>query len=148
MLKSWMCDIALAVQAKSGASAALLPWAAVVALGSLSAFAFLCVAAYQWLTLRLNGIAASLIIASAFALIALIAAMICVLIRRRVRERAILARAARAHGPSWILDPQVLATGLQIGRAMGWQRLVPVLLLGFMAAQWARAPRDRVKQHF
>jgi hypothetical protein len=34
---------------------------------------------------------------------------------------------------------------LQIGRAMGWQRLVPILLLGFMAAQWARAPRDRVK---
>jgi len=27
---------------------------------------------------------------------------------------------------------------VEAGRKLGWQRLVPVALLGFMAAQWAR----------
>jgi len=67
-------------------------------------------------------------------------------IRRRVKERAILARAAKAHAPSWLLDPRMLATALQVGREIGWQRIVPLALLGFIAAQWARERRDRGEQ--
>ena len=34
---------------------------------------------------------------------------------------------------------------MQAGRALGWQRLVPLALLGFLAARWvkeARRPED------
>jgi hypothetical protein len=35
---------------------------------------------------------------------------------------------------------------MQAGRGIGWQRIVPLALLGFLAAQWARdlsqAPAD------
>jgi len=64
--------------------------------------------------------------------------------RRRARERAILERAARAQASSsWLLDPKILGAAMQAGRTLGWQRLVPIALLAFMAAQWAREYRDR-----
>jgi hypothetical protein len=66
--------------------------------------------------------------------------------RRRARERAILERAARAHAPSWLLDPRILATAVQIGREFGWQRIIPVALVGFMAAQWARDRRQQSQE--
>jgi hypothetical protein len=142
MLKSWMHDIALAVQARSGATAGLFAGIAIVALAALTAFAFLCVAAYDWLSLQMSSVLAALVMAGVFVLIALIALAVCALARRRARERAILERAARARTPSWLLDPKILATAVQVGRALGWQRLVPMALLGVMAAQWARDYRE------
>jgi len=138
MLKNWMRDIALAVQAKSGVSPALLVWVAVIAIASLAAFAFLCVAAYDWLTLQFGAIYAGLIMAGVFLLIALIGAIVFVVSRRHAKERAILERAARAHGSSWLLDPKILGVAMQAGRALGWERIIPVALLGLLAAQWAR----------
>jgi hypothetical protein len=142
MLKNWMHDIALAVQARSGATAGLFVGFAIVALAALTAFAFLCVAAYDWLALQMSSVLAALVMAGVFVLIALMALAVCALARRRARERAILERAARARTPSWLLDPKILATAVQVGRALGWQRLVPVALLGVMAAQWARDYRE------
>ena len=49
MLKSVMHDIRLAVQAKNGLTPAVLCCMAFVALAALGAFAFLCVAGYDWL---------------------------------------------------------------------------------------------------
>ena len=118
-------------------------WLGVIALACITAFAFLCVAAYGWLSLHVGSIYAGLIMAGIFVLIAIIGAVICALARRRARERAILARAARAHTPSWLLDPRILSAAVQIGREIGWQRIVPVALAGFMAAQWAREHRQQ-----
>ena len=106
MLKGWMHDIALAVQAKSGATPAVFVWVAVLTIALLTAFVFLCVAAFMWLSLQFGGVVAGLIMAGVFVLIAAIAAIICSLARRHARERAILERAARAHAPSWLLDPE------------------------------------------
>ena len=59
--------------------------------------------------------------------------------RRRAQERAILERAARAQAStSWLLDPKILGVAMQAGRTLGWQRIIPVVLLGFLAAQWVR----------
>jgi hypothetical protein len=143
MLKSWMHDIALAIQARSGATPALLLWIALGALAALAAWVFLCVAGYAWFAAQFGAVFAGLIMAGIFLLIALIAAVICAVARRRARERAILERAARAKAPSWLLDPKLVAAAVQAGRTLGWQRLVPVVLLGFIAAQWAREYRDR-----
>jgi hypothetical protein len=141
MLKGFMHDIALAMQARSGVTPGLFVGFAIIGLAALTAFAFLCVAGYQGLALQIGSVFAGLAMAGIFIVIALVTLMVCTMMRRRARERAILERAARAHAPSWLLDPKILATAIQVGRAIGWQRLVPVALLGLMAAQWTREHR-------
>ena len=96
----------------------------------------------MWLSLQLGAVIASLVVAGIFVVIAAIGAIICALVRRRVRKRALVERAALSNSPSSLLDPKSLATALQAGRALGWQRIVPIVLLGFMAAQWTRENRE------
>jgi hypothetical protein len=146
MLKNFTRDITLSIQARSGMSAAVLVWMAVIVLAAFTAFVFLCVAAYAWLAPRFDNVIAGLIMAGVFVVVAVIAALIAALIRQRVRERAILARAARAHSPSWLLDPRLLGIAVEAGRSIGWQRIVPVAVLGFIAAQWMQETRGREKQ--
>jgi hypothetical protein len=48
-----------------------------------------------------------------------------------------------------LFDPKVLNVAVEAGRTIGWQRIVPVALLAFLAAQWAREYRDKSeRQHF
>lgn len=143
MLKNWLRDLALAVQSRSGITAGVLVWLFVAVLAVLTAFSFLCIAAYVWLALLFGAIYAGLIVAGVFILIALIGLFAGSMTRRRARERAILQRAARAHASSsWLLDPKILTAAMQAGRAIGWERIIPVALLGFLAAQWARERRQ------
>lgn len=142
MLKNLMRDIALSIQAKSGVTASLFVWLAIVALALFSAFAFLCVAGYTWLAPQLGAVFAGLAMAGAFLLIALIAATAAAVSRSSARRRAILERAARAQAAqSWLLDPQLLNVAMQAGRSLGFERIVPVVLLGFLAAYWLRGSR-------
>ncbi|HXW49042.1 MAG TPA: hypothetical protein VEK31_06340 [Xanthobacteraceae bacterium] len=136
----------MSIQAKSGASGAVMAWTAVMVLALLTAFVFICVAGYDWLSLQLGPVFAGLVMTGIFLFFAIVAAVVGSVLRRRAKERAILARAAKAHAPSWLLDPRTLATAMQIGREIGWQRVVPLALLGFFAAQWARERRDRGEQ--
>jgi hypothetical protein len=87
-----MRDVTLAIQARSGVNAALFVWIGLFALALPTAFAFLCVAAYDWLALQLGSVFAGLIIAGVFALIAVIGAVLSALSRRRAKERAIPAK--------------------------------------------------------
>ena len=148
MLKSLMRDVVLSVQSKTGVTTAFVAWLCIVALAAFTAFVFLCVAGYDWLALRYDSVTAGLIMAAIFVAVAVIAAVVSALVRRRVRERAILARAAKANATPWLLDPRVLGVAMEAGRSLGWERIVPVALLGFLAAQWARERRDKGKQHF
>jgi len=143
MFKSWMHDITLAIQARSGLNVTLLVWAAVTAVASLTAFAFLCVAAYVWLSPQFGAIFAGLIVAGVLVLIALLGLLMLNVSRRRARQRAILERTARAQGSSWLLDPKILGVAMQAGRALGWERIIPIALLGLLAAQWARDSRKQ-----
>ena len=143
MLKSLMHDAMLAVQSRSGITASFIVWLVIAIMAASTAFAFVCVAAYAWLALQMGSVYAGLAMAAIFVVIATIGLIVCVLARRRARERAILERAARAHAPSWLLDPKILATAVQVGRSLGWQRVIPLALVGFMVAQWAREHRAR-----
>ncbi len=137
MFKSWMRDITLSLQARSGVTPAFLVWIAIVAVALVTAFAFLCVAGYDWLALQLGAVYAGLIMAGVFLFIALVGLIVTAISRRRAKERAIVERAARAQtASSWLLDPKILGVAIQAGRAAGWQRVVPIALLGFVAAQW------------
>ena len=53
-----------------------------------------------------------------------------------------LERAARAQATSWLLDPKILGVAMQAGKSLGWERIVPVVVLGFLAAQWLRRGRN------
>jgi hypothetical protein len=143
MFKNWLHDIALSMQAKSGVTPLLFVWFAIVALALVTGFAFLCVAGYVWLSLQLGAVFAGLAMAGVFLLIALIAATAGAVSRRSARKRAILERAARAQASSssWLLDPKMLNVAMQAGRSFGWERIIPVVLLGFLAAQWLRESR-------
>jgi uncharacterized membrane protein len=143
MFKGLMHDMVLAVQTRTGITKSFIAWLIVVALAALTAFAFLCIAAYDWLSLQMSGVYAGLVMAAIFVVIAIICLIIGLSARRRARERAILERAARAHAPSWLLDPKILATAVQVGRSLGWQRVIPLALVGFMVAQWTREHRAR-----
>lgn len=143
MLKSLMHDLKLAVQTRTGITASFIVWLAIVAFATSAAFVFLCVAAYDWLALQIGSVQAGLVMAAIFVAIAVVGIIICLLARRRARERAILERAARAHAPSWLLDPKILATAVQVGRSLGWQRAIPLALVAIMAAQWAREHRGQ-----
>jgi hypothetical protein len=144
MFKTVTREITLFIQARSGLSTSVVVSSVVIAAALSIAFAFLCVAAYVWLMVQFGAVFAGLIMAGVFAVIAIIALIVCAAARRRAREQAILARAARAHAPSsWLFDPKVLGAAVDAGRSIGWQRVVPVALLAFLAAQWAREYRDK-----
>jgi hypothetical protein len=138
MLKSWMRDLTLSLQASSGVTPAFLVWLAIVAGALVTAFVFLCITGYDWLSMQLGSVYAGLIMAGFFSLIALIGLIVTGVSRRRAKERAILERAARAEAASssWLIDPKILGIAAQAGRAQGWQRIVPIAVLGFLAAQW------------
>jgi heme/copper-type cytochrome/quinol oxidase subunit 2 len=142
MIKGWMREITLAVQARSGVTVGLFVALGVAVLAGLTAFAFLTVAGYDWFAIQFGSVFAALLMAGIFLLIAVIAALSAIAARSSAKQRAILERAAHAHAGSWLLDPKIIGAAVQVGRSLGWQRLLPVALLGFMAAQWAREYRQ------
>jgi hypothetical protein len=86
MLKSWMRDVTLSLQARSGVTPALFVWLAIIAVALLAAFVFLCVAGYVWLSLQLGAVFAGLAMAAVFLLIALIGAVVSAVTRRRAKN--------------------------------------------------------------
>jgi uncharacterized membrane protein len=142
MINNWTREITLAIQARSGASLTLFVCIAVAATAALTAFAFLCVAGYDWFSIQFGSIFAALLMTAIFVVAAIMAVVIGVAARQRARERAILERAARARAGSGLLDPKLLTLAVQVGRSVGWQRVVPVALFGFVAAQWLREYRE------
>jgi uncharacterized membrane protein len=143
MIKNWTRDIALAIQVRSGASPILFVCVGVAAIAALTAFVFLCIAGYDWFAIQFGSVFAALLMTAIFAVVAIVAAVIGTTARQRARERAILERAARARAGSGLLDPKLLTLAVQLGRSVGWQRVVPVALFGFMAAQWLREYREQ-----
>jgi hypothetical protein len=146
MIKGWMHEITLAVQARSGLTVGLFVGLGVAALAALTAFAYLTVAGYAWFAIQFGSVFAALLMAGIFLLIAVIAAVSALAARNSAKQHAVLERAAHAHSGSWLLDPKIVGTAVQLGRSLGWQRLLPVALLGFMAAQWAREYRHEQKR--
>jgi len=69
--------------------------------------------------------------------------------QKRARERAAAAAraAARAAASAPLIDPMMVATGIQIARAVGLKKLVPLLALvgvavGYMANRSANSAED------
>jgi hypothetical protein len=130
-MRGWLRYFALNAQVRTGLSAAVLTWAIIAAVAGVVAAIFLLVALFIWLADVYDGLTAGVVLGCAFALIALIALLACVLIRRRNMERARLELAARSS--NW-LDPKFLAVAAQIGQTIGWRRLASLAALAILAA--------------
>ena len=141
MLKNLQHNVILWGQAKTGLSVGFLISLAVAGGAAVLGFVFLCVTGYAWLSIQLGPVFGGLVMAGVYLLIAVIGAAASALTRDRTRQRAIVERAARAQGTTALIDPKVLNVAIQAGRALGWQRLIPLALLGFLVAQWVQEAR-------
>jgi len=101
-----------------------------VALALVIAAGFLCAAAFVFVLQNYGPIAACLALAALFLLIAAIAAITYAVRKRQIAARA---RRQRAKAAQLLADPVVLTTGLQLVRAVGLKRLIPLLALGGVA---------------
>src|ERR1700746_1765408 len=116
-MRGWLRYFALNAQVRTGVSGWVLVLAIIAAAAAAAAVVFLLVAAFVWLADVYDSLTAGVVLGCAFALIALIALVACLMTRRRNMERARLELAARS-STSW-LDPKLLGVGGQIRPAVG-----------------------------
>jgi purine-cytosine permease-like protein len=122
--------------------------AAAAAIALLVTIAFLCAAAFVFVQQNYGTMEACLSGAAIFFVVALIAAGWYMVRKRQARTRA--ERAAKSAARSMLADPMVVAAGLQVVRAIGVKRLIPILAvgglaLGFLASRNASASSSQAQ---
>jgi hypothetical protein len=142
----WRRYLELKAQAKTGLSSGPFIWALLaVMFGTITVGSILLIA-FIWLAERYDPLSAAVALAGFFLLVTTIALVCCLWSRRRTIERAELALAARGNA-TW-LNPRVLGGAIQVGRAVGWRRLLPLLAVGVLAAgvgvEWLWRDRPEV----
>ena len=105
--------------------------AAVVAVALFIMISFLCAAAFVYALRTWGLIEACLTGAGIFLLVALIAAIGYVVRKNRVKARAAATAKSAVH--SALADPMLVATGIQLVRAIGIKKLIPILAVGGLA---------------
>jgi type VI protein secretion system component VasK len=128
----WHKYLELQVRAKTGLSTGLFVWAILAVVCGTVTFVFILVTAYVGLSARYGPLIAALTLSGFFLLVTIVALVCCLQARRRAIERAELALAARRQAP-W-LDPGLLGGAIQVGGAIGWRKVAPLLVLGVLAA--------------
>jgi hypothetical protein len=141
MLKNLQNHIVLWIQSRTGLSSGFLISLAVAGGAVLMTFVFLCVTGYAWLSSQLGPVFGGLAMAGVFPVDCRHRRSCVRPCADRTRQRAIVERAARAQGTRALIDPKVVSVAMQAGRVLGWQRLIPLVLLGFLAAQWVQEAR-------
>jgi hypothetical protein len=92
---------------------------------------FLCAAAFVAVLQRYGLVEACLTGAAVFFVVALIAAGSYMLRKRRIKVRA--AETAKSAMQTALADPMLVAAGIQIIRAIGIKKLIPILAVGGVA---------------
>jgi hypothetical protein len=141
MLESLKQIIILWVRSRTGLTAGLIAGALIAAGTAATTFVFLCAAGYIWLSTKLGPVLGGLAMAGIFLVIAIIAAAASALLRKRTKQQAIIERSALAPRAAILLDPKVLNFPMQTGRVLGWQRILPLALLGFLATRLVQQGR-------
>jgi hypothetical protein len=101
---------------------------------------FLCAAAFVLVLQQYGLIQACLAGAAIFFVVTLIAAGTYMLRKRQIRARAVAAAKSAAQSPA--IDPMMLAAGIQIARAVGLKKLIPILAIGGLALGILASRRD------
>ena len=129
------------VREKTGLTASFLILICIAAVTALLSFVFLCVSAYAWAALEVGPVFGGLAVAGVFLAIAAFSYVVATVSRSRAKKRAIRERAARSRRVTPLMDPKMLSMGMKAARIIGWQRLIPFSLLGFLATQLAQERR-------
>jgi len=148
MLTGLVNHLRLTAKAKTGLSTFVVVFALLTAVAVVVAFVFFIFAAFIWLAERYSALTAALVLALAFLLIAILAALGAVMTQRRTVDNAKRALAAKSQSP-WF-DPATLGVALQICRSIGLRRIAPLAAAGVLAAalakEWFRARPDEVSE--
>ena len=119
------------VRISTGTAVRQTSLAAMAAVGLFITTAFLCAAAFIAVLHRYGPVEACFAGAAIFFVVTLIAAGTYMVRKRRIEARA--AARAKAAASSMLADPAMLVTGIQIVRALGVKRLIPILAIGGLA---------------
>ena len=115
----------LKVRLDAGVKAVI--WGVIATSAGVVAIGLLCAALFIWIDGRFGPIWACVALAGAFLLVVCIATAAIVSIRRR-QARVLTARKQSA--ATLLRDPAVLTLALQVGRTLGFKRVIPLALLG------------------
>jgi hypothetical protein len=122
----------------TGAALRLTSLAAAAAVALLVTTSFLCAAAFVFVQQNYGTVEACLAGAAVFFVVTMIAAGSYMARKRQIRVRAEqaareAARSAKSAAQTMLTDPALMAIGLQVVRAIGIKRLVPILAVGGLA---------------
>lgn len=122
----------------TGTAVRLTSLAAAAAFALLVTTSFLCAALFMFMLQKYGPVEACLAGAGVFFLVTLIAALGYIVRKNQVRARAEqaareAARSAKSAASNMLADPMLLATGLQLVRAIGVKKLIPILVIGGLA---------------
>lgn len=136
MLQRYIDDL----KNSTGASLRMTSLVMIAGFAGFIALCFACAAIFIAMLQHHGAIAACLTVAGTFAVVSGIFGLVYAQRQKRARERAAAAAraAARAAANAPLIDPMVIATGIQIARTVGLKKLVPLLALvgvavGYMA---------------
>jgi hypothetical protein len=123
------------VKASTGTAVRQISLAAIAAVALFITTCFLCAAAFVVVLDKYGLVQACLAGAGLFFIVTLIAAGSYIVRKRQIEARAAQQAAlhAKSTAHSLLADPMLVATGLQIVRAIGVKRLIPILAVGGLA---------------
>ncbi|GIQ72049.1 hypothetical protein [Bradyrhizobium sp. RD5-C2] len=139
------------VKQSTGSALRLTSLAAAAAVALFVTIAFLCAAAFVYVLQHYGPVEACLAGAAVFLVVTLIAIAVYMVRKREMQRRAEkAAKAAKSAAATMFADPALIATGLQIVRAIGVKRLIPILAVGGLAlglmASRSAAGSDEVEE--
>jgi hypothetical protein len=110
------------------------------------AFLFAVVAAFLWFQQHYDSIIACLVVGGMFLCVAVIALVSLAIARRRAaRRKAREEEQAAKATPSWLADPAMVLTAIQIARTIGLGKIIPLAVAGLAAFGTASAFGGRDK---
>ena len=127
------------IRDSTGRALRMTYFATAAAIAAFVTASFLCAAAFVAVLQQYGLIEACLAAAGVFFVVALIAAGGYLALQRRGRVRAAEASKSAVHAA--LADPMLVAAGIQIIRAVGVKRLVPILAIGGVALGLLAASR-------
>ena len=127
MFQGWIDDF----KDSTGTALRLTSLAAAAAVALLVTTSFLCAAAFILVLEKYGPVQACFTGAAIFFVVTLIAAISYTVRKRQIAVRAEQAAKSTAH--SLLADPMLVAAGIQVVRAIGIKRLIPILAVGGIA---------------
>jgi hypothetical protein len=115
----------------TGTALRLTSMAAAMALALFITLSFLCAAAFVYVLQQYGLIQACLTGAGIYLVIALIVAIGYAVRKKRIRKRE--TEHAKSAAQSMLADPMLVAAGIQVIRAIGIKKLIPILAVGGLA---------------